>query len=114
MKHDLAVFEGHEIRRHYDEATETWWFSVVDIIRVLTEQADFKTARKYWNQLKERLTKEGSQLVTSCHQLKCAPPMAKVRARLLPSRFAISNLSQLLCLACALDGCQLPFVYRES
>ena len=70
MKQDLAVFEGHEIRRHYDEQTETWWFSVVDIVQVLTQQPDSKTARKYWNKLKERLGKEGSQLVTNCHQLK--------------------------------------------
>ena len=70
MKKDLAVFEGHEIRRHYDEQTETWWFSVVDIVQVLTQQTDSKTARKYWNKLKERLDKEGSQLVTNCHQLK--------------------------------------------
>lgn len=70
MKKDLTVFEGHEIRRHYDETTETWWFSVVDIVQVLTQQPDFKIARKYWNKLKERLAKEGSQLVTNCHQLK--------------------------------------------
>ena len=70
MKKELAVFEGHEIRRSYDEATETWWFSVVDIVQVLTQQPDSKTARKYWNKLKERLGKEGSQLVTNCHQLK--------------------------------------------
>lgn len=70
MNNDLAVFEGHAIRRSYDEATETWWFSVVDIVQVLTQQPDFKTARKYWNKLKERLAKEGSQLVTNCHQLK--------------------------------------------
>jgi len=70
MKKDLAIFEGHEIRRHYDEATETWWFSVVDIVQVLTQQPDFQTARKYWNKLKERLNKEGSQLVTNCHRLK--------------------------------------------
>lgn len=70
MKSDLAIFEGHQIRRHFDEKTETWWFSVVDIIRVLTQQADYRTARKYWNKLKERLAKEGSQLVTNCHQLK--------------------------------------------
>ena len=70
MKKDLAVFEGQEIRRSYDEATETWWFSVVDIVQVLTQQPDSKTARKYWNKLKERLGKEGSQLVTNCHQLK--------------------------------------------
>ena len=70
MKKDLAVFEGQEIRRSFDEATETWWFSVVDIVQVLTQQPDSKTARKYWNKLKERLGKEGSQLVTNCHQLK--------------------------------------------
>ena len=70
MKQDLAIFEGHEIRRIYDEKTETWFFSVVDIIRVLTQQLDFQTARKYWNKLKERLAKEGSQLVTNCHRLK--------------------------------------------
>ena len=70
MDKNLAVFEGHEIRRVYDEKTETWWFSVVDIIQVLTQQPDFQTARKYWNKLKERLTKEGSQSVTDCHRLK--------------------------------------------
>ncbi len=70
MKKDLAIFEGHEIRRLYDEKTETWFFSVVDIIQVLTQQPDFQTARKYWNKLKERLGQEGSQSVTNCHQLK--------------------------------------------
>jgi DNA-damage-inducible protein D len=65
-----AIFETHEIRRVYDEASETWWFSVVDIIQVLTQQPDYQTARKYWNKLKERLGKEGSQSVTNCHRLK--------------------------------------------
>ena len=45
MKKELAVFEGHEIRRVYDEKTETWFFSVVDIVQVLTQQPDFQTAR---------------------------------------------------------------------
>jgi len=79
MKNDLAIFEGYQIRRHFDEKTETWWFSVVDIIRVLTQQADFQTARKYWNKLKERLNKEGSQLVTSCHRLKMQADDGKMR-----------------------------------
>ena len=70
MSNNFALFEGHEIRRSYDEKTETWWFSVVDIVQVLTQQGDFQSARKYWNKLKERLSKEGSQLVTDCHQLK--------------------------------------------
>jgi DNA-damage-inducible protein D len=70
MKKDLAIFEGHRIRRLYDEKTETWFFSVVDIVQILTQQPDYQTARKYWNKLKERLGKEGSQSVTNCHQLK--------------------------------------------
>ena len=70
MKNNLAIFEGYQIRRHFDEKTETWWFSVVDIIRVLTQQADYQAARKYWKVLKGRLNKEGSQLVTNCYQLK--------------------------------------------
>ena len=65
-----AFFESHAIRRVYDEETEVWWFSVVDIVQVLTQQPDYQTARKYWNKLKERLGKEGSQSVTDCHRLK--------------------------------------------
>ena len=64
MKDDIAIFEEKHIRRVYDEKTETWFFSVVDIIQVLTEQPDFQTARKYWNKLKERLKKEGSSTFT--------------------------------------------------
>lgn len=74
-----AIFETHEIRRVYDEETETWWLSVVDIIQVLTRQPDYQTARKYCNKLKERLSKEGSQLVTACHQLKMLAADGKQR-----------------------------------
>ena len=70
MKKDLAIFEGHEIRRRYDEKTETWFFSVVDIVQVLTQQPNYKAAQNYWKVLKHRLNKEGSQLVTNCNQLK--------------------------------------------
>lgn len=69
-KEALAVFESFRIRRVYDEKAETWYFSVVDIIAALIQQPDYKTARKYWNKLKERLKKEGSQSVTNCHQLR--------------------------------------------
>ena len=67
---ELAIFEDYQIRREYDEKSETWYFSIVDIIRVLLQQPEHQTARKYWNKLKERLVSEGSQLVTNCHQLK--------------------------------------------
>ena len=70
MKKTLAFFEDFKIRRIYDEKKEMWYFSVVDIIAALTQQKDFQTARKYWNKLKERLKKEGSESVTNCHRLK--------------------------------------------
>jgi len=70
MDKSLAIFEDYKIRRHFDEEKEMWYFSVVDIIRVLIQQPDFQTARKYWNKLKSRLDKEGSQSVTNCHRLK--------------------------------------------
>ncbi|PKO60582.1 MAG: hypothetical protein CVU24_12375 [Betaproteobacteria bacterium HGW-Betaproteobacteria-18] len=70
MKILPAEFDGQNIRRVYDEDADTWWFSVIDVVQVLTQQPDDLTARKYWNQLKRRLSNEGSQLVTSCHQLK--------------------------------------------
>lgn len=79
MNNNLAIFEGYQIRRHFDEKTETWWFSVVDIIRVLTQQADYQAARKYWKVLKGRLNKEGSELVTNCYQLKMAADDGKMR-----------------------------------
>jgi hypothetical protein len=70
MKIQSALFESHAIRRVYDEDTETWWFSVVDIVQVLTQQPDYQAARNYWKVLKNRLAKEGSESVTNCNRLK--------------------------------------------
>jgi prophage antirepressor-like protein len=78
MQPQSAIFEEHQIRRVYDEATETWWFSVVDIVQVLTQQPDFQAARNYWKVLKNRLTKEGSELVTNCNQLKLTAARKKL------------------------------------
>jgi len=75
----LAVFENYEIRRIYDEESEIWYFSIVDIIQALIQQPDYQTTRKYWNKLKERLKKEGSQTVTNCHQLKMMADDGKMR-----------------------------------
>ena len=65
----IAIFEGHKIRKHYDEERKIWYFSVIDILHVLLQNYDYQTSRKYWNKLKERLKKEGSQSVTNCHQV---------------------------------------------
>ncbi len=67
MKNELKVFEDNNIRSVYDEEHEKWYFSVVDLIAILTESKD---PRKYWSVLKTRLKKEGSELTTICSQLK--------------------------------------------
>ncbi len=81
MSHNKSIilFEVEPVRRSWSEKEEKWYFSVVDVVRVLTEQADFQTARKYWNKLKERLRLEGSQTVTNCHQLKLQAEDGKMR-----------------------------------
>jgi len=79
MKNNLAIFEDYKIRRLYDEKTETWFFSVVDIIQVLIQQPDFQAARNYWKVLKNRLGKEGSEVVTNCNQLKMLAEDGKLR-----------------------------------
>ena len=73
----LVVFQDRKIRRirHNNE----WYYSVIDIIAVLTEQDDFQTARKYWNKLSQRLREEESEVVTNCHQLKLLSPDGKSR-----------------------------------
>ena len=76
---DLTIFEDFKIRRRFDENSEKWYFSIIDIIAALIEQKDYQTARKYWNKLKERLKKEGSETVTNCHQLKMIAQDGKMR-----------------------------------
>lgn len=65
-----SQFDSKDIRRVYDETSETWWFSVVDVVQILIQQSDYQAARNYWKVLKNRLAKEGSQSVTSCNRLK--------------------------------------------
>ncbi|MBI5206551.1 MAG: hypothetical protein HY934_02055 [Candidatus Firestonebacteria bacterium] len=78
-ENSLAVFENYKIRRVYDEKTETWYFSVVDIIQVLIQQPDYQAARNYWKVLKNRLKKEGSETVTKCNRLKLIAEDGKMR-----------------------------------
>jgi len=67
----VQLFEDQPIRTAWIEDEEEWYFSIVDVVQVLTESVD---GRKYWNKLKQRLNEEGSQLVTNCHQLKMRSP----------------------------------------
>ena len=72
----IQLFENQQIRTAWDEGTEEWYFSVVDVVSVLTESAD---GRKYWNKLKQRLREEGNETVTNCHQLKMTAADGKKR-----------------------------------
>ena len=78
-QNSLAIFENFKIRRVYDEKTENWYFSVIDIVAALTEQLDYDRAKTYWTTLKNRLKNEGSELVTNCDQLKMLAQDGKMR-----------------------------------
>lgn len=66
----IKLFESELIRTQWDAEGEKWWFSVLDVIAVLTEQSDYKKVRNYWKWLKNKLIAEGSQLVSETNQLK--------------------------------------------
>ena len=76
---ELKIFEEKQIRTIWDEVQEKWYFSIVDVVNVLTDSKDHLTARKYWNKLKQRLLTEGNETVTNCHQLKLRAADGKSR-----------------------------------
>jgi len=69
-KKQITIFEGQKVRRLWDKKQEKWYFSIIDIISVLTQQSDFKKAQSYWTTLKNRLKNEGNESVTKCDKLK--------------------------------------------
>ena len=75
----LKLFENKKIRYVWSDEEEDWYFSVVDIVEVLTESKDYQTARNYWKVLKTRLKSEGSELVTNCNRLKLQASDGKMR-----------------------------------
>ena len=78
-KQEIQLFEERKVRTIWDDEHEKWYFSIVDVVAVLTEQSDMLKARKYWNKLKQRLLEEGNQTVTNCHQLKMKAADGKMR-----------------------------------
>lgn len=78
-KNSIKLFGDDKIRAIWDDEQEKWYFSVVDVVAVLTNSKDFQTARKYWNKLKQRLKEEGFEPVTNCHQLKMPAADGKMR-----------------------------------
>ena len=78
-KQALQLFEERKVRTAWDSEQEKWYFSIVDVVAVLTESTDYTTSRKYWNKLKQRLKEEGNETVTNCHQLKMHAADGKMR-----------------------------------
>ena len=69
-KEALRLFEEKKVRTVWDDVEEKWYFSIVDVCGILTDQPDYEHARNYWKVLKHRLVKEGNETVTNCNQLK--------------------------------------------
>ncbi len=78
-KEAIQVFEDKKIRTLWDTEKEQWYFSIVDIIEVLTDQKEYQAARNYWKVLKFRLRKEGNETVTNCNRLKLLAEDGKMR-----------------------------------
>ena len=79
MENKIKVFENKNVRTVWNDEEEDWNFSVVDVCWILADSPDYTTARKYWNKLKQRLSEEGSELVTNCHQQKLQAADGKMR-----------------------------------
>jgi len=79
QKISIRFFDDREVRALWDESSAKWWFSVLDIIAVLTNQDDYSKTRNYWKYLKTKLKKEGSQVVSDTTQLKVLAPDGKKR-----------------------------------
>ncbi len=75
----IELFEQKEVRSVWDEEQEKWYFSIIDVIEILTEQPNYQGARNYWKVLKNRLLKEGNETVTNCNQLKMRAEDGKLR-----------------------------------
>ncbi len=65
----IQLFQHQKVRTHWDEEQEKWFFSIVDVIAILTEQPHHQGARNYWKVMKNRLLKEGNETVTNCNRL---------------------------------------------
>ncbi len=79
IKVSIRFFDDREVRALWDEENAKWWFSVLDIVAVLTNQNDYNKNRNYWKYLKAKLKKEGSEVVSATTQLKLLAPDGKKR-----------------------------------
>ncbi|MBW8333684.1 MAG: hypothetical protein K0M40_16790 [Prolixibacteraceae bacterium] len=78
-KEAIKLFDDRKVRTLWDTEKEQWYFSIVDVIAVLTDKNDYQGARNYWKVLKFRLLKEGNETVTNCNRLKLLAEDGKMR-----------------------------------
>jgi len=78
-KNKIKLFEEKQVRTHWDAEAEKWWFSILDVVGILTDQPDYTKVRNYWKWLKTKLKDEGSELVSNTNQLKMLAPDGKMR-----------------------------------
>lgn len=99
--HKIQIFNGQKVRTAWNADEEKWYFSIVDVCGVLTDQPYYDHARNYWKVLKHRLIKEGNETVTNCNQLKMLANDGKMRLtdvadqqqlfRIIPFDFALGK-----------------------
>lgn len=80
QKAAIRLFDEKQVRIVWDDVEEKYYFSIIDVVQVLTEQPDYQLARNYWKVLKNRLVKEGNETVTNCNRLKMPAADGKMRA----------------------------------
>ena len=78
-QNEIKIFEEKKVRTLWDAENEKWYFSIIDVIAVLTDQPSYQGARNYWKVLKHRLVKEGNETVTNCNRLKLEAEDGKQR-----------------------------------
>lgn len=78
-ENSIKLFQKQKVRTHWDEEQEKWYFSIIDVIEILTEQPNHQRARNYWKVLKNRLLEEGNETVTNCNRLKMQAEDGKMR-----------------------------------
>jgi len=91
-KISIRFFDDREVRALWDNQNSKWWFSVVDVVGILNQEADYFKVRNYWKYLKTKLKKERNELVSATHQLKLSAPDGK--KYLTDTLFYLKNMSE--------------------
>ena len=108
MKNNVRLFEEKKVRTVWDDKQEKWYFSIIDVVGILTDQPTRQRAGNYWKVLKNRLLTEGNQTVTNCNRLKLLAEDGKIGLRVPPYLGAITHVFLDVCYDKEI-GCLLIF-----